>query len=241
MHDTSSELVPSSIEELGTRISVVAEAVGDRKTAAKVAGISSDSLQRYIRGDVQPPFHALVNLCKAANYSIEWLASGEGPMRKPAGVTEPPNGYQIDACAPISPDPGDYSYVPLYDVYASAGHGAVIDHEPVKAMLAFKQSWLKGDMGLNPQSCCLIYITGDSMEPTLRKNDIVLLDRACTSYADDGVYCLRFNGGLVVKRLQRINSTDVKIISDNHIYESYIIGVAELDIVGRVVWAGKRF
>jgi transcriptional regulator with XRE-family HTH domain len=41
-------------------------------------GVSTDSLQRYLRGEVRPPIDALVRLAEAAGVSVEWLATGRG-------------------------------------------------------------------------------------------------------------------------------------------------------------------
>ncbi|WP_427551769.1 S24 family peptidase [Methylomonas sp. MS20] len=162
-------------------------------------------------------------------------------MRKTDCITESPNGYKVGGDAPTAPDPDAYCYIPLYDVYASAGHGAQIDQEPIVDTLAFKCDWMRGEMGLNPDHCCLIHVTGDSMEPTLHKKDVVMLDRSRTLYIEDGVYCLRIDGGLLIKRLQRINAQQLEVISDNPVYRPYPLNTADIQIVGRVVWAGKRF
>jgi hypothetical protein len=55
-------------------------------------GVSTDSLQRYIREDNMPPFDAAARLCAAAGVSMEWLATGESP-RRVAGVREPGAAY----------------------------------------------------------------------------------------------------------------------------------------------------
>jgi len=217
-------------------------ALGDESAYAfaKRTGINDSLIRKYVTGASVPSLDRAVELTSALNVELLWLATGDGIMRKLDGVKETPNGYQTSTRAPSSPNPDDYTYLPLYDVHASAGHGAEIDQEPVKSLLAFKQDWLRGEMGLNPKDCCLIYVTGDSMDPTLRNSDVVLLDRS-PAMISDGVYCLRFDGGLVIKRIQRINTTDIKIISDNHIYDPYIIGIDTVKIIGKVVWAGKKF
>lgn len=188
-----------------------------------------------------PNLDRAVELSVALNVELLWLATGEGPMRKGDSVTEKPNGYHVTPAASSLPDPDAYCYVPLYDVYASAGHGSLIDDEPVIDRLAFKCDWLKGEMGLNPENCCLIHVTGDSMEPTLHNKDVVMLDRTHTIYMSDGVYCLRLDGGLLVKRLQRINAQQLEVISDNPVYRPYPLNTSDVKIIGRVVWAGKRF
>ena len=59
----------------------------------------------------------------------------------------------------------------------------------------------------------------------------------------DGLHVIRLDGGLFVKRLQ-CDFNGVRVISDNPIYASRGLSkaeLAELNIVGRVVWAGKKF
>jgi len=73
---------PSYLPELGRRLSAVLDAVGARSKAAEIAGRSTDMLNKYERAAAEPPFMALANLCLAAGASMEWLATGEGEMRK---------------------------------------------------------------------------------------------------------------------------------------------------------------
>ena len=61
---------------LGARISAAAKEVGARKSAAEVMGCSTDSLARYIRGDVEPPFSSICRLALASGKSLDWIASG---------------------------------------------------------------------------------------------------------------------------------------------------------------------
>ncbi len=79
---TTSEKEPSSdsSDTIGTRIARVSEVIGGRAEAAKAAGVSGASLQRYIRNDNMPPFDVAARLCNAAGVSMQWLDSGEGPM-----------------------------------------------------------------------------------------------------------------------------------------------------------------
>ena len=52
--------------------------VGTRKSAADVMGCSTDSLARYIREDVEPPFSSVYRLSVASGKSLDWIASGLG-------------------------------------------------------------------------------------------------------------------------------------------------------------------
>ena len=211
-----------------------------QRSFAHAIGVADGTLRAWLSAKAEPSMQTIIAIAQYKNVSIDWLLTGEGSMRKPDGVSEKPNGYG-SARAPSSPDADAYCYLPLYDVYASAGHGAQIDQEPIIDRLAFKRDWLKGEMGLYPENCCLIHVTGDSMEPTLHKKDVVMLDRSHTIYMEDGIYCLRIDGGLLVKRLQRINANQLEVISDNAVYRPYPLNTSDIQIIGRVVWAGKRF
>lgn len=70
---------PILSEGIGRRISEVAKAIGDRKTAASVAGISADTLQRYIRGEVQPSFDPIARMAIKTGIRLDWIATGLGP------------------------------------------------------------------------------------------------------------------------------------------------------------------
>lgn len=52
-------------------------------------GVSSAALQRYIKGENEPPFAALARLCAAADVRLDWLATGEGDMREPQAPDSP--------------------------------------------------------------------------------------------------------------------------------------------------------
>lgn len=83
---------PSSLAELGRRLSAVLDALGTRRKAADIAGRSTDQLAKYEKGLTEPPFTAIAGLCLEAGVRMEWLATGEGEMRvepAPGGASQP--------------------------------------------------------------------------------------------------------------------------------------------------------
>lgn len=74
-----SDSVPISTEEIGTRISATASALGTREVVAKMMGVSPAQLQRYIKGENMLPFDAAARLCFASGIAMEWLATGVSP------------------------------------------------------------------------------------------------------------------------------------------------------------------
>lgn len=80
---------PIPSEGIGRRIAAVVEAVGTRKYASELMGVSTDALQRYLRDENKPPFEAVARLCRAANVSLEWIAEGIGAMADNPWKTAP--------------------------------------------------------------------------------------------------------------------------------------------------------
>ena len=82
---------------------------------------------------------------------------------------------------------------------AAAGSGFEIDREHVRGLAWFARSWLDR-LGLDATKRAIIRVRGDSMEPTLPDGCSILFDRARRMRRDRGIYVVRTNGGLIVKR-----------------------------------------
>jgi phage repressor protein C with HTH and peptisase S24 domain len=132
--------------------------------------------------------------------------------------------------------------VPVLDVQASAGHGAFAGDERPRARMRFDPSWLRG-LKLDPTQLSVIQVMGDSMSPTLNDGDDILVNLSDSAASlRDGIYVLRLDGALNVKRLivDRARGR-VSVKSDNPAYTSWpTLDPSRLDVIGRVVWAGRR-
>ena len=133
--------------------------------------------------------------------------------------------------------------VPQLAVGASAGAGALGGEERAVAHLGFDPAWLRRiTRGGDPVRLALIRVEGDSMVPTLADGDDILVDGGDgTGQLRDGIYVLRLEGALMVKRLAvNPGRRSVAVKSDNPDYPSFPeCSAAEIDLVGRVVWAGR--
>lgn len=133
--------------------------------------------------------------------------------------------------------------VPRLDLGASAGAGAYDGDERARAHIAFDPAWLRRIARGAPDQLSIIRVAGDSMAPTLADGDEILVDRGDSAErVRDGIYVLRIEEALVVKRLA-LNPADrnVSIRSDNPAYPSWPdCPLSAIAIVGRVVWAGRR-
>lgn len=133
--------------------------------------------------------------------------------------------------------------IPRYDIGASAGPGSLIDDESPAAHLAFDPVWLKRICGSKPEHLSIIKVDGDSMFPTLADGEDIMVDRSeFGSRLNDGIYVLRRDDTLIVKRLGIHPATKrVTISSDNASYPSWSdCDPNSIEVIGRVVWAGRK-
>ncbi|HMC90837.1 MAG TPA: S24 family peptidase [Allosphingosinicella sp.] len=132
--------------------------------------------------------------------------------------------------------------IPRLDVGASAGAGAADPSERALGRIGFDPSWLRR-LGVAPASAALIRVEGDSMAPTLSDGDEILVDRGDRAgRLRDGLYVLRLEGALLVKRLSVSPAgRRVSVLSDNPAYPGWPdCDPAAVDVVGRVLWVGRR-
>lgn len=195
--------------------------------------------QDYERG-LRAPGADAIECFVRAGINANWLLTGEGEMRLSsysAPVSEAPRVEEPRA---------GYVAVSLFnDVSAAAGHGAVVGSEAPDDALMFKEEWIRFELGARPSDLCLIRVSGDSMEPTLRAGDVILVDHSARNPDREGIYILRMDGMLLVKRIQAMPGGLINVSSDNAAFSPWQLKLADMDasqvaIIGRVVWSGRR-
>ncbi len=132
----------------------------------------------------------------------------------------------------------EWADIPRLPLGASAGPGTLPAEEIPSGRLRFNHRWLKGQ-GLEPAMLSVIEVEGDSMEPTLRDGDEILVDRTPRPLRA-GIHVIRLDDVLLVKRLEPGPGGTVRIISDNPAYPRLERPLNEVELVGRVVWKGGR-
>lgn len=237
------------------RIREFRESTGLSQAAfASKYGVTKSSYQKYELGLIQPGADAIEKLL-AAGVNANWLLTGEGPMLlgdQASGTypTHQPREHAVNqtpAAYSVGEDAG-YVEVPfLEEVRAAAGHGAVVGAEHVSNALKFNESWLRQEFGVNPASLVVITVAGNSMEPTMRSGDLILIDTSVTRFNMDGaIYVMRDGDMLIVKRVCTLFGGGIEIVSDNPAFERIKMTADELStanfsVIGRVIWGGKSY
>jgi SOS-response transcriptional repressor LexA len=129
----------------------------------------------------------------------------------------------------LSDLPGGSFVVPLLDQALSAGPGAALpEADEAKALIP-----VPGYLRQYGENIAALTVDGDSMEPTLRRGDMVVCDSL--GWSGEGIYAVRMGGSGFVKRLTKAPGK-VVIISDNPKYpmREEPDGSEDFAIIGRV-------
>lgn len=213
---------------LGDAIRNAIETAGGVTSIASITVIPAVNFYRWMSGASPPSVFHLAAIAQACNTSIDALLA---PNTLPGGKFPAPNN-----------EPSEFTFIHRLDVEASAGHGRIFDeHEPTQ-LLGFRTDWLR-KMGIAPNRAQALTAIGDSMEPTIRDGDLLLVDRSVSQIVDNGIYVMTLGGLVVVKRVQMRRDKSLLLISDNRErYEPEIVPpdeVTTLIIEGRVRWFGR--
>lgn len=191
-------------------------------------GLSDTAIKKYRAGTSTPHVERLIAIANTAGVDVKWLATGEGSPGSDLREEEPqPEVVWIDS----------------YDVFVSAGNGVHNDWEHLGARVPFASTWLESH-GLQGKRLAVIKVPGDSMTPTLDNGDtplVELLPEDAYEHIADGVYVLRLNGALLVKRLPSDLMGGLYIKSDNPAYrEIHISPSNKPDDIRIAKWTGKK-
>ncbi|WP_078479411.1 S24 family peptidase [Pseudomonas parafulva] len=139
---------------------------------------------------------------------------------------------------------GDEVWIAHYDVRAAMG-GGQIPHEYPEMLQDIRVSprHLR-EMGVTfKEHYHLKMITGwgQSMAPTIKDRDPLLVDITIREFTGDGIYLFSHDEMLYVKRLQKKGKERFKMISDNKHHDPEEIRVDDTHILARVlyVWNGQ--
>jgi phage repressor protein C with HTH and peptisase S24 domain len=207
--------------------------MSERAFATKV-GINPTSVSNYLNGQT-PGVDKVVDIATACGVSVSWLITGADSPPSQLQSTAMPEGFLPASVMK------DFALIPRLDIRASAGNGNLAIDEEVIDFLAFQESWLRG-RNINPKYARVMTAKGDSMEPTIRDGDVLLVDTSIDRIRDNSLYVLVFGGMVFVKRIHQRLTGAVLLISDNTHYPPEEVSEAnapDLHVAGRVVWFGR--
>ncbi len=190
---------------------------------AKRVGIPSSTFDRIWNSGTTPKAPHLVRISQATGVSIDWLLTG----RRGGAQEGVPEGTPHDFV------PIPWLRIPGADTIA---RGLAIGR------LALDRNWLRRAGCPQAETVAMATAVGDSMEPTIRDGDLLLVDTGIADFRDDAIYLLALGETFRVKRVQRLLNGSVVVKSDNPAYAVETLSpeqAAETNCLGRVRWIGR--
>ena len=206
---------------------------------ARSMGVSPSAFRKWLKGEAEPSRERLVALARTAGVGVAWLADGEGPEP----VFEPAHGGRRRQAVRDVSDSTDWSeFVLLPRRPEAAAAGASTPAAPAgREFMALRHDWVRSVCSVDPNKLVLETAVGESMTPTIRDGNTLLIDSTDQTFRNFGIYVLAINGQRLVKRVQRKHDGSLVLISDNNAYQPDTVSpeaASDVSVVGRVVWAG---
>lgn len=221
----------------GSRLRVLRENAGlNRSNASKMINVSHSTLQAWEEGSGRMPNASNIRaLAQAYKVNVQDFFSMDSNSEIKGKVVYDTVGNPVDI--------EEFVFIPRYNVQASAGHGADVSMENIMHPMAFRKYWIDNILGICAKSLIVIGVKGDSMEGEINNGDIILINKDDNALLN-GIYVIRIEGDLIVKRIQRLPDGIIKVISANSAYESFEIDTnnppLDFEAIGRVVWHGRN-
>ena len=117
-------------------------------------------------------------------------------------------------------------FVNVYSTYTTFKSSDSFDDDDTILKIPFTKEWL-AEKKLAIHDLICLQNKGDSMLPDVNNDDIILINQA-VKYGD-GVYAIKFNNMLRIKRLQWLADHTIRISSNNPLYEAEIIDLNKVN------------
>lgn len=183
----------------------------------------------------------LINQLEQIGIDPRWLITGEGEMFR-SDETD----IELTAAGNSELALGDSSVVkiPVIDVRASAGPGILNYIEDIKDYVAIPVSMLPVHSGR--QNLAFIEIYGDSMEPTLRSGERIVIDTQAQDIISGGIYLIKAFDELRIKRLEQRLNGNIRIFSDNPAFAPEELTkeqwyTSEILVIGRMIMSLRTY
>ncbi|HGZ70044.1 MAG TPA: LexA family transcriptional regulator, partial [Nitratifractor sp.] len=180
------------------------------KDVAEALGISKESLSHFKKRN-SVPLEQIVYFCAKRKISINWILFSQEPKS-------------------LEEDTNRYVRVRYFSkINAGAGGGAINEEEEYEFLHLDKKllDTLYTTQSVKAVDIAALNVIGDSMEPTLQNQEVVIFDTKQSEIKKGGIFIVATNAGLFVKRITQRVDGSIELISDNKNYNSEILSEDE--------------
>lgn len=208
-------------------------------------GVSQAELARRV-GITQPAINHLIKRGTGGSAHLHRIAKELGTTPEYLlGEADEFGGSvaaDIRAASRNLPSGRDPDLVELDEIDLRYGLGGTYVDGPITAeKRQFSRAWLRQFTGAPPEQLFWASGDGDSMEPTIRSGEVVLIDRSqLTPRMGDGIWAIAWGDVGMIKRLRPLPDGTVEIHSDNQAVRPGLASDGDLHVIGRVVAVVRR-
>ena len=132
----------------------------------------------------------------------------------------------------------DFHHIPAFETGTAASGTSFDEDKQVTSHIAFHANWLRKH-NLDPQHCIIVQVGDESMEPTIAKHAMVLIDRSRHRRLIGHIYAIRNADNLMIRRLDK-NKDGWQLVGDHPKCKAVPLP-ASAEIIGEVKWMAKSF
>lgn len=209
---------------------------------AQKLGVSPPTISRWMKGEADPTRSNLIKLAEQTGINIEWLAIGAGPKYWQHPITEEIISHGLPQPIESSNDETFADIEDCREIRLSAGGGAFNNGYEEISTTKVERAWLKSRR-LKAKDCAMFLVSGESMYPTLKDGEEIIVDRSKRELTEGKIFVLNHNGSMLVKKVQ-FTYGGVELISDNPSYRPLKLDTEEansLVVIGQVVRGYRDF
>lgn len=209
--------------------------VNTAREIGKIAGITESGVSSAIaRNSI--PYNFCAEVALAHNIPFDWLIFGDIDEKQSNRSIEPDffqRTYGETAFTTLKGknkkkvlnDLG-IEFINLYSTYTTFKNTDSFDDKNSILKIPFNKNWLANNE-LDSNNLICLQNKGDSMLPDIINGDVVLINRS-VKYGD-GIYGIRLNNSLRIKRLQWLVDDTIRISSNKSYYAPEIIDPNQSD------------
>lgn len=154
-----------------------------------------------------------------------------------------PDGWMDQPIEEAAFNASDFTPVRRADVAFSNGTGHVIYHEDEKPPLVFRSDFLRR-LGISPGNAVVVDAVGISNEPKIVDGSVVLVNRGDRDRLDGRFFAFRYDGELLIKRLEHIEGVGVLATAENSNFKPKTkiypaTSDEQIEVIGHAVWTGS--
>lgn len=223
-----------TIDKQIERLFQATQAENDSELSRKL-GLSPAAVYKAKQSGAIPPAW-IVKIAERFKISADWLLFGYGPMRRED------QGALISS-EEVTASQEDLIMIPMVEAILSAGTGSLETSGEMGREYAFRRDYIqrKG----NPANMVLMRVRGDSMQPEVMDNDVVLLDQSRTRPHPGPIFAVGIEDAIYLKRVDMLPG-QIVLKSVNPDYAPIHVDMGEqtadqFRVIGQVLWVGREY